>query len=419
MISDELFLKFKDISIIDDSEQIRFYEQYSSILENPKNYEGLNSRTEFINRIFILFNCSLAFHNTSKYQKSIEIKDLIILLFESNQDYYQLDLITEHYYYNTIANKGNTLTLQNKYKDALECYEVLMQSGNMQLEFIESYVTAKHSKLSKTLKTLNNYLFIFSIALFVIPKIFITDKSIIRILSLSVIPLFVIYFTNILYRIVEKKDNALTEKLKMSLNEIDKIEIITDKLKNSPQNSNLFAQRGIEYCEREEYEKSIKDLDKSIAINPNHDEALYFRAISYRNLSKYEKEIKDLSKLIELSTYDIADLHFNRGYSYMELNNKKKAVEEFNIAIRLKPYSSLYHFNKGYLLQTENKLVEAIDEYNITIQLCPEEYMAMTNRGEAYLVLGEKEKAITDFTKAAENGYNEAIENLKKIENYP
>ena len=97
--------------------------------------------------------------------------------------------------------------------------------------------------------------------------------------------------------------------------------------------------------------------------------------------------------------YD-ANTYYTRGYSYYELDEYEKAVEDFSEAIEIDPYDADAYIMRGlsYHKLGENK--KAVDDYTKAIHLKPDYFNAYNDRAIIYDQLGEYEKAVEDLTKA-------------------
>ncbi|MFH1102579.1 MAG: tetratricopeptide repeat protein [Pseudomonadota bacterium] len=92
----------------------------------------------------------------------------------------------------------------------------------------------------------------------------------------------------------------------------------------------------------------------------------------------------------------------------------KGAAVSFETVIEKYPKNSDAHFYRGLAYQEMENLPEALSSLNRAIELNPEKGVYYYGRGRAYLVSGEKEKAITDFKRAAVLGNEDARRYLKE-----
>ncbi|MCG8582502.1 MAG: hypothetical protein MI866_21440 [Bacteroidales bacterium] len=92
MIRTELYFEFRELMGEDYTEQIKFYEQHSGILENEEYFKNLKSRKEFLRRIFILHYCGVAYFESNKYEEAISIYDCVINNITQNRENYNINL---------------------------------------------------------------------------------------------------------------------------------------------------------------------------------------------------------------------------------------------------------------------------------------------------------------------------------------
>ena len=415
MISTEFCYDFRDIGVEDYSEKIKFYEKHSLILEKSEDFENLSSRNEFIRRIFIIYQCGIAYNKIENYKKASSIFEKLIDLIEKNHQKYNLDLQREYYYNNSLFENAQALYYLKKYKEAQKNLKIIQDTGFANFAQSNWYMYAKHALL---LKYLNDIIIILAFYLIFIPAIISTFTSKEKLIfSLISAVLFVTFLLNpskrlsrLLRKIYIKKFNKNLEK------RIDTITYYTQKIERDPTDYVSLIERGIEYNLNDEYEKSLVDLNAALKVNPTNIDGLYYRAICYQKLKMYDKTFEDYSALIALKYSDVAEIYHNRGYTYEILEQYESALKDYDKAIELEPYKAFYLFNRAFLYQSQEKNIEAIKDYDMVILFEPENAKALTNRGEAHYALGNKEKAYADFIKAQEFGYEDAIENLKKLD---
>ena len=415
MIRTELYYDFMEISQVDYSEKIKFYEKYNLLFEKNENFENLSSRNEFIRPIYILYQCAGSYSNSKNHKKAARIYDRIIQLIEQNHQKFNLDLIRESYYINSLFGKAIALYYLKKYAEAKKSLKIIQDTGFATFAQTNWYMHAKYVVL------LNSFdLFILTLALFFLVLVDIIfslnqhDKFIFSLIGFS---LFIIgllkpsnKISNLLVKIYRKKYNQNFKK------KIDIITYYSQKIEKDPDDYVSLIERGIEYNIADDYEKSLADLNRALVINPTNMKALYYRAICLRKLNLSTQLIEDYTMLIELKYPDLAEIYNNRALTYGSLKQYELALPDHNKAIELEPYKASYLFNRATYYKNINLNKEAIKDYDLVLLYDPENFIAMTNRGEAHYALGSKEMAFADFTKAKESGYQEAIDNLNKLE---
>jgi len=103
--------------------------------------------------------------------------------------------------------------------------------------------------------------------------------------------------------------------------------------------------------------------------------------------------------LAESSTMD-ARVYYHKGNSYFEKEQYEKSIENYNMAILLKPTFSEAYFARAlayYYLKNFNK---SITDYTKSSELDPNNAVIYNNRGDAYYRKKEFESAIEDYEKA-------------------
>lgn len=178
------------------------------------------------------------------------------------------------------------------------------------------------------------------------------------------------------------------------------IALLTYELEKFPNFQDAYTIRGITYIEIGNYQKAIKDFNKSIQINPDYASVYHYRGKAYEKLGNYQKAIQDFSRVIELLPHK-AEAYNNRGLSYKNLGYYQKAIKDFDSAVKLEPrYFEAYN-NRGSIHATTGNYKEAIRDFDMAIELNPKAADVYVNRGMLYLNLGSDLQAIKDFQNAA------------------
>jgi tetratricopeptide (TPR) repeat protein len=211
---------------------------------------------------------------------------------------------------------------------------------------------------------------------------------------------------------------------------------------------------GMSYFGQGEYDKAISEFEKSIQLDPEHTESYYYLGqcylqkgileynnkhilkaysfyrksyeISEKVIPQYEKMIKDnpedLNSYLRLSyIYEIR--------SMIPLNNEyDKALEYYLKALALDIVSENKNTNIYLYLNTragtiyfqKKDYLQAIEYLERAAEMSPQNAEVIYYLGMSYDKIGEKEKALTSFTKVLElapqsDFAREAEKELKKI----
>ncbi|MCS6795722.1 MAG: tetratricopeptide repeat protein [Raineya sp.] len=93
------------------------------------------------------------------------------------------------------------------------------------------------------------------------------------------------------------------------------------------------------------------------------------------------------------------------------------AMADLNTAIESKKLDSEYlakaYRFRGLAKFEKNNFDEAIEDFTTSLKY-DNSYLTLYNRANAYIRLGERDKACEDYRKAAERGLSEAYEAIRK-----
>jgi len=133
--------------------------------------------------------------------------------------------------------------------------------------------------------------------------------------------------------------------------------VLNDIIYSDPNNSFLYYSRGYTYGILKQYEKAIKDMNKSIELNPDYYHSYHTRATCFFEKGQYAEAIKDYNKSIELKP-NLAVSYYSRGGVYLKLKQYDHAIRDYNISIELKPDFAMAYHNRGicYLIEHKTQL---------------------------------------------------------------
>jgi len=160
--------------------------------------------------------------------------------------------------------------------------------------------------------------------------------------------------------------------------------------------------RGNLFLARSDYNRVIDDASKAIELDPTGDAvpyAYHIRAAALSGIGQFDRAIKDHNKSIELKP-EYADAYYSRALSWVKKGNKQRALADFTKAIELKPeYASAYR-DRGNVWMEKGDSDRALSDYNRAIELDSSDALAYYNRGNFYIKKGDYDLAIKDSEKA-------------------
>jgi tetratricopeptide (TPR) repeat protein len=157
--------------------------------------------------------------------------------------------------------------------------------------------------------------------------------------------------------------------------------------------------RGEIYREMGQFDKAIEEFSRVLQIEPDLDLALIRRAEAYFFADMLEEALADVDAVLK----DNPELALAHGLRAQILAGQEKfadAITEMKLLIDELPGQPDLKMHLALYYQLNNQTKEAIAAYTEVLGLDSKHYLALRSRGDAYLNLGEHEKAVADFAEA-------------------
>ena len=109
---------------------------------------------------------------------------------------------------------------------------------------------------------------------------------------------------------------------------------------------------------------------------------------------------------------DLATPYIYRGMAYNNLGDPRRAIEDYNEAIRLDPEYTASYYNRGQAYFTVGRPRLAVKDHTRAIELSqndPQQPLAYAGRAMAYTLLEQDEEAQGDMSKAIELGFDPGL----------
>ncbi len=137
--------------------------------------------------------------------------------------------------------------------------------------------------------------------------------------------------------------------------------------KSDEEKKQEYLKKGLDYENKNENEKAIKEFQNILKLDPNDEDALFNLGFIYSDMKEYHKSYEYFKKLI---------------------NNNPKHIEAFN--------------NLGLLFARQGKYSDALLVYDKGIEFNPEAAVLYNNKGNVLYDMGRYEEALKNFKKAGE-----------------
>ncbi|MFH1342575.1 MAG: caspase family protein [Pseudomonadota bacterium] len=154
-----------------------------------------------------------------------------------------------------------------------------------------------------------------------------------------------------------------------------------------------------------DFDRGIAVLNEAAAILPRDPAVYNQRANMYRDKGDYDAAIADINRSIGLINNDPyrASAYNNRALIFKSMGEYEKSAADFSVAIRLAPKNPKYYANRGDAWRLTGNLERALQDQNRAIELYaggPGIALGLTLRGETLRYMGDYDSALSNFNQA-------------------
>lgn len=134
----------------------------------------------------------------------------------------------------------------------------------------------------------------------------------------------------------------------------------------NPYDEDQFGQKSYILLQKKKYYQALDMADEGLKINPKSEFCLNARATALTKLNRKEEVKETIDNLLN-DNPDNAYSHANVGWSYLENNNAKKALEHFRESLKLYPNSELARSGMLAAIKSKNKVYNLYLQYSFWI----------------------------------------------------
>ncbi len=158
-------------------------------------------------------------------------------------------------------------------------------------------------------------------------------------------------------------------------------------LKLNKRTVEIYNKRGAIYLQHNIYDQAIKDFTAALVLSPMYSDAYLNRGQAYTEKEMPEEARNDFIQAIRTDyhpiSYEFVDRNVGWIYSYEKSGDNEEEAAEFN--------------RQGLKNLQTGKYKEAVASFTGAINSAPGDAATYINRGQAYMKLGQPDKALTDF----------------------
>lgn len=164
--------------------------------------------------------------------------------------------------------------------------------------------------------------------------------------------------------------------------------------------SNSALSRGITFYQEGNYERAVKEFQRSIGLSTNTsytEDAYDYMVQSLLKLNRTDDAIKAYRQAIKLDPTN-GSYHLNLGNIYFGLGRYADATSEYNQAVRIDPTSSLNWYSLGQAYRQTGNYAGAEQAFQMVNAYSPGE--AMFALGQIYHLMGRYDDAVVELKSA-------------------
>ncbi|HTB51955.1 MAG TPA: tetratricopeptide repeat protein [Ferruginibacter sp.] len=173
----------------------------------------------------------------------------------------------------------------------------------------------------------------------------------------------------------------------------------TDALAIDPACGNCYANIGMAYSMKSDYNKALECYNKGLAMDPGNAMLYAQRGQLKAFLGDRSNASADMDEAIELAP-KAAEYYIQRGKFNESMGYSSLAIFDFNKAVELAPDNYDAYFERADHYFNKQMTQEALQDINMAISLDSNQEKLYLGRAAIYASLTERDLAMADYAKA-------------------
>ncbi|CAI9097680.1 OLC1v1034149C1 [Oldenlandia corymbosa var. corymbosa] len=187
-----------------------------------------------------------------------------------------------------------------------------------------------------------------------------------------------------------------------------------------PMYAEAYCNMGVIYKNRGDLDSAIACYERCLAVSPNFEIAKNNMAIALTDLGTKVKLEGDINQGVAyykkalFYNWHYADAMYNLGVAYGEMLKFEMAIVFYELAFHFNPHCAEACNNLGVIYKDRDNLDKAVECYQMALSIKPNFSQSLNNLGVVYTVQGKMDAAASMIEKAivANPTYAEAYNNL-------
>jgi tetratricopeptide (TPR) repeat protein len=158
----------------------------------------------------------------------------------------------------------------------------------------------------------------------------------------------------------------------------------------------MLALSGATYARNALWNNSIRLWGNAVGGSPNKARTHNNLGVAYRDQGRFNEAINEHQIALKLKP-DYVDAHNNLGVAYAKQGRIDEAIKEYMTALKISPENARVHNNLGNAYSDQGRSDEAIKEYQAALKINAGHVSAHTNLGLAYAKQRRIDAAVKEF----------------------
>jgi len=167
----------------------------------------------------------------------------------------------------------------------------------------------------------------------------------------------------------------------------------------------FYLEKGTTSIQNGQYRDAIANFTTCVQLYPSFADCYNGLGMAYREIDDFQQSLPNHDKAIALNPR--YDFYFERGVTYHQLRSEyDKAIQDFKTCIEKNASFCNCYVRLGMAYRDEGNFTTAMPYHDKAIELCPTRGDFYWERGVTYQRMGNTSQADDDFKKARELGYD-------------